>query len=689
MNVPAIPNDGKSSPPYATPYHSTPWLFQNREIFLAHESAKPISISELVKKINYIHLKKEFLFLYLTQKSTATEVLIKAYPQTCTKSELSCRLEPADAAVDLKNYEFRHLMIDDGLSVIVAEIEAVTLEGYFLKLKLPENSTVKSLRKARRYLCEGVSCKIIQGDFAVTGKMIDFSRHALGINISDTVDVARFNDEKPALLVFDRHGIELYSGMGRCLRNRLKHFDGRLVFAPVLQQAALYPSKELRNDRQQAGNAFCACFHHPFFNGYVERDICDISLSGFSISNNLEEDLLLPGMWIPELEIVYAGYVKMKCGAKVVYRRVDEEAGTVKYGLAVAGMDLETYTRLSRILWSSAGARIGISSDTEMDSLWEFMFDTGYFDQDEFGKNVQQLDAFKESYQKLYRSSQDIARQIIYKTNGRIDGHVAMIRAYEPSWLIHHYAAKNLNGKPRFLSFLKDVIEYLAPYQRQHTAGTDHFMTYYVPENNSVAKFFNHFVRYVNNGKKCSVDSFAAMAFNKKITKKLPEGWMIRECTLSDILKLKEFYEAASGGLLLDAMGINTPGESLRKSFAASGFTRDCRTYCLCNHNQQLAFFIVNRSDISESMAGLLNGITAIIIEPDILSWAMLAATVNNLGTFFAQETIPFMIYPSYFLPIQNIKIEKERALWILHTKAADDCLPYINRLASISSAAP
>lgn len=651
---------------------------------MARESAKPMPISELVKKINYIHLKKEFVFLYLTQKSTAADVLIKAYPQACTKTELSCRLEPADAAVDLKNYEFRQLMIDDGLNVMVAEIEAITLEGYFLKLKLPESSTVTSLRKARRYLCENVSCKIIQGDFAVTGKMIDFSRHAISINISDTVDVARFNDEKPALLVFDRQGVELYSGMGHCLRNRLNHFDGRLVFTPVLQQSALYPNKELRNDRQQAGNAFSACFHHPFSNGYVERDICDISLSGFSISNNLDEDLLLPGMWIQELEIVYAGYVKMKCGAKVVYRRVDEEAGTVKYGLAIAGMDLETYTRLCRILWSSANARIGISSDAEMDTLWEFMFDTGYFDQDGFGSNIQQLDTFKESYQKLYRSGQDIARQILYKTNGRIEGHVAMIRAYEPVWLVYHYAARNLKGRPRFLSFLKDVIEYLAPYQRQHTAGTDHFMTYYVPENDSVAKFFNHFVRYVNDGKKCSVDSFAAMDFDRKIAKRLPEGWMIRECTLSDILKLKEFYEAASGGLLLDAIGLNTPGESLKKSFAAAGFTREHRIYCLCCHNQQLAFFIVNRSDITVSLAGLLNGITAIIIEPDILSWAMLSASVNNLGSFYADKTIPIMIFPSYFLPIQNIKIEQERALWILHTKAADDCLSYINRLANV-----
>ena len=178
---------------------------------------------------------------------------------------------------------------------------------------------------------------------------------------------------------------------------------------------------------------------------------------------------------LPELHC-YAGYVKMKCKAKVTYRLADEETGKVKYGLAMSGMDLETYTLLSRIIWASSGARIGIASEAEMDTLWEFMIEAGYFDQEQYGNNGVKPDFFKESYLRLYGSHQNIARQIIYKTNGKINGHIAMLRAYEPAWLIHHYAADRRNEGSPFLSFLKDVINYLAPFHRQQTAVGDYFM---------------------------------------------------------------------------------------------------------------------------------------------------------------------------------------------------------------------
>jgi hypothetical protein len=38
---------------------------------------------------------------------------------------------------------------------------------------------------------------------------------------------------------------------------------------------------------------------------------------------------------------------------------------------------------------------------------------------------------------------------------------------------------------------------------------------------------------------------------------------------------------------------------------------------------------------------------------------------------------------------VQNIKVEQERAIWILHTKAADECLSYINKLTSIRHTGP
>ncbi|HPV48722.1 MAG TPA: hypothetical protein PLB14_03375 [Smithellaceae bacterium] len=689
MSLQAISDGSRSSRLHTTPHYSSPWLFQNHKILTGNDPSELIPADELVKKINQAILKKEFVFLHLGQRTTSTQFLIKAYPQICSQAELLCRLEPADAAIDLKNYELRHLMIDDGLSVIISNVSPVSLDGFFLRLTLPADSKVQTRRKAKRHLCKSTHCKIIQGDFVLSGTIIDFTTQALGINITPNTDTADFNNDKPAFLILEREGMELYSGMGRCLRNRLNNFDRRLVFTPLIQQGALYPSKELPHARQQAGNAFCACFHHPFSNTYVERDICDISLTGFSICNEPEEDLLLPGMWIPELAIVYAGYVKMKCKAKVIYRLADEETGKVKYGLAMSGMDLETYTLLSRIIWASSGARIGIASEAEMDTLWEFMIEAGYFDQEQYGNNGVKPDFFKESYLRLYGSHQNIARQIIYKTNGKINGHIAMLRAYEPAWLIHHYAADRRNEGSPFLSFLKDVINYLAPFHRQQTAVADYFMAYYTPERDGAAKFFNYFARHANNGKMCSVDSFAAMHFRKKIAQKLPEGWVLRECTLDDLFKLKEFYEATAGGLLIEAMGVNAPAEALKKSFAAAGFRREYRTYCLCCQNKQLAFFIVNRSDISTKLDELLNGITAIIIEPDILSWAMFAAAVNNLAVLYDQGTIPLMIYPFYFLPVQNIKVEQERAIWILHTKAADECLSYINKLTSIRHTGP
>lgn len=681
-----ISNSIMSPSSHATPYHTTPWFFQHPDILAEDEISQVLDLDRLINKLNHIHFNDGHVFFSLIQRATGTPVLIKAYPQHCTQRELLSRLEPTDAAVDLKNYDLTHLMIDDGLTTILSAVQPISLDGYFLKVFLPETGRAQTLRKTKRYLCDDINCKIVQGDYVASGKLIDFSTGGLGISVGDNPGAGEFNQEKSALLNIDHKGVELYSGMCQCICNRLNTFDNKLVFVPLQQQIALFPRKELRNSRQHAGHAFSVCFHHPFFKKYVERDIFDISLAGFSISNDLEEDLLLPGMWIPELHIVYAGYIKMKCSAKVVYRQANQNTNIVKYGLAVADMSLDSYTRLSQILWSSIDARIGISADTEMDALWEFFFETGYIDQNEYEKIYTRRDTFKESYQKLYRDNQDIARQILYKTNGRINGHIAMIHAYEPSWLIHHYAARNMNHRLQFLTFLKNVIQYLGPYQRLHAAGMNHFMTYYEPKSDIIEKFFDHFTRHVNNGKKCSVDSFAAMTFKKKFAKKLPDGWMIRECTLRDMIKLKEFYEPASGGLLLNAMGLDTPPESLKKSFADAGFIRDYRTYCLCNQNQQLAFFIVNQSDIKLNLTELINGITILIIEPDILSWAMLAAAVNNLGVFYTEDTIPLLIYPSYFLPIQNIKMEKEYALWILHAKAADDWLSYMNRLTNIQT---
>jgi hypothetical protein len=664
----------------------TPWLFQHPGIFFSSEkSDEPLGLDKLIQRLNYIHFHDGHVFFILDQRATNTQIVIRAYPQFCEGHELICQLDPADAAINLKTYTLTHMLIDDGLSVILSSVKPLSFEGCTLRIHLPETSHVKTIRKVKRYLCQDIQCKIIQGDFVASGKMIDFSAGGLGIDISDHVSSGEFDEHKPALLNIFAQGVSLYSGMCRLIHNRLNTYDNKLVFVPISQQSPLHPKRELRTPRKKISNLFTVRFTHPFFKSHIERDIVDISSSGFAIQDALEDDILLSGLFIPELDIVYAGNIKIKCSARVVYRQTDPKAGLVKYGLAIVDMTFEDYTRLSQILGIAHDAHTGIAYDVDRESLWEFLFETGFIGEQSFDPiHNDQKTLFKEAFQKLYNDHQDIARHILYKRNGRIYGHVAMIRAYEPSWLIHHYAARHINSRLQILTFLKHVIQYLGPYQRMHSAGTTHFMAYYRPNLDLVERLFDHFTKHVADPKKCSVDRFASLTLNKTEAKRLPEGWVMRDCSIRDLTVLKNFYEPASGGLLLNALGIDIPSDKLKKAFAQAGFTREYRLYCLCYLNRPLAFFLMNQSDIRFNLAPFLNGIKIIIIEPDILSWAMLAAAVNQLGVFYEDTTIPLLIYPAYFLPLQNIAMEKQYALWILHADAADDWLSYSSRLTSI-----
>ena len=668
-----------------SPHRFTPWLFQHPDLLRVDDTKQSLGISKLINKLNYINFNDGYVFFLLNQRTTDTQVLIKAYPQQCVNGELFSRLSPSDGAIDLKNYEVNYLIIDDGRETIVSPVHSVSLEDYVLKVSLPEVSRIKALRKNERFICDDIVCKIAQGDYITQGRLVDFSTGGLGVSLDENESIQGFDEKKSVLLNISHNGDQIFYGLCRCLCNRFDSRDNKIVFTPLHHQFSIFPKREIRNNRQQVGNAFCVGFHHPFFKRYVERDIYDISLAGFSIKDTIDDDILMPGMFIPELFIIYAGFIKMKCSAKIVYRQFEKETNMVQYGLAVADMDMESYTHLSRILGASNGTQASISTEIEMDALWEFFFDTGFIDGEKFENIRPHRNEFKELYRKLYRDNPDIAQHIVYKKNGRIYSHVAMVHAYEPSWLIHHFAARNMNNRLHGMAFLKNVIQYLGPFQRMHSTAVSHYMTYYQSKNDIVELLFENFNRHISDSKKCSVDVFSHLPYRKKnVVKKLPDGWDVRESTLRDLSKLKDFYESVSGGLLLSALGLDLPSDALRKSFAKAGFKREYRTYCLCQQDNPLAFFVVNQSDIRPNLSDLINGIKIIIIEPDILSWAMLAATINRLGVFYTEESIPLLIYPYYFLPLQNIPIEKQYSLWILHSKAGDEWISYLNKIASV-----
>jgi hypothetical protein len=333
-------------------------------------------------------------------------------------------------------------------------------------------------------------------------------------------------------------------------------------------------------------------------------------------------------------------------------------------------MDVKSFSKLNHILSIYLDNYARVSTEVDMDALWEFFFDTGFI----YGEKYEHLhpyrEAFKETYRKLYQENPDIARHFVYEKNGKIYGHIAMVHAYEPSWVIHHFSARPMESRIPGIMILKQITHYINDFCRLSSAGMDYVMTYYRPENRIVDKIFGGFARHLNNFQGSSLDLFSYMHFQKCLyNSELPVGWLVRECTKTDFIKLNAFYQNHSGGLLLDALGLEISSMQLEEKFAKAGFKRMCKPYCICHEEHPVAFLIVNQTDLGLNLSDLINGIKIIITDNKKVTPEILFSAISQLSITYEEENIPLLIYPDNYLTDNSIDVKKCYQLWILNNK--------------------
>jgi hypothetical protein len=371
-------------------------------------------------------------------------------------------------------------------------------------------------------------------------------------------------------------------------------------------------------------------------------------------------------MIIPNMTIVYAGILKMKCSAQVVYRHEDEEKKMVHCGLAITDMDVKSYSYLNHILGTYIDNHARVSTEVNMDALWEFFFDTGFIYGEKYEHLQSYRETFKETYRKLYQDNADIARHFIYERNGKIYGHMSMVHAYNHSWVIHHFAAKPMESKMPGMMILKQITHYINDFYRLSSSGMDYEMAYYQPENKIMDRIFGGFVKYLENPQGSSLDIFSYIHFERgSYDQSLPLNWILRQYIPSDFEELNNFYLNHSGGLLLNSLELNSSIQSLKEAYSKAGFKRDRRIFCLCFKDKPRAFMIVNQSDLGLNLSDLLNSIKIIIVD-ERLKWNIILSAVNKLCSYYEEYNIPLLIYPNDYLTKQGIKNSKNYALWIL-----------------------
>jgi hypothetical protein len=660
-----------------------PLFFQHAELFKTFETAKAIDQKKLINIINHLHFKGSPLFILLKHPVYKNSLLVKTHHEPCTRNQLTCRWDASYYQYKLESHQPLCLVIIYDPHMIIVPFNLLYRDDDNFTIRLPDKSYALNQRQSQRYPCRDVTAELIQSDFVVTGKLIDFTSTAFHIKtVSESVKRnCWFNPDAPVSIRLFSNEKTIYSESCKCIRWQDVHDTSKeIIFASASQHISRFSAKKIRNPRREINPPMIAVFDHPIIKKKFQRDIFDISTTGFSIRDKTEDDVFMPGMTIPDLSILLSDTLIANCVVQIIYRRIEEKH--VQYGIAILDMDIHSFSRIIHILGISADPKISFSTEVDMDALWEFFFQTGFIYPEKYDFCQMHRDKFIETYRKLYQEKPEIARHITYKKNGRICGHISMIRAYERTWLLQHLASNATESKLAGFAVLRQMMLLTNGMYQLSSARLDYSICYFRPENKFPDRIFGGFARHINNPQVCSLDLFTYLTLPATLPEKgFPPEWRLRKSTPHDFWELEQFYKHHSGGLLLNilcSMESDPGNDSLEKVFERLGFLRKWRTYSLLYKENLQAVFIVDQSDLAINMSNLLNSIKVLITDPSGLPPELLSVAASKLGCVYNLDNITLLLYPSTSYKANCTSYDKRYQLWIADMRHMNQFMDYV-----------
>ena len=668
-----------------------PSLFRHEALMNDPDTARALDQPDLTNRLNHIHFTDGFVNVLMRHPQYKETIMLRAFPEPCMGNRVTCSwADDASSDLDLQKLEFLYIIIDDGRSMIMVPGTLNEITGEHVIVQLPEKSFAVRDRQARRYVCRGIEAELFQNGFHARGALLDFSPLGFRMKVRSepSCSFRWLNPEESATVQLKGEGNLLFSGACRFVRQERGTTEREIVLSPLDGEIRRYKKKACRNMRQQLNPAPRMVFTHPFLGKRRDLEISDISTSGFSVCEEADERILLPGIILPVATINFAGFLKMNCSAQVIYSKPAGGKG-YRCGLAILDMDIHAYSSLTHVLTNALDPHANVSGDVNMDALWEFFFETGFIYPKKYRLIQHQRATFKETYKKLYQDNPEVARHFTYQKNGSIYGHISMVRAYERAWMIHHHAAKAMQNRRTGFMVLKLIMHYLNDMHRLPSANMDYAMCYFRPENKFPDRVFGGFARQLNDPKGCSLDLFAYLPYTRlSLCSKLPEGWTLEQASDLDLWEYERIYKDQSDGLLLDALGLVPPStghECIEEVYKRLHLVRKCSVFSLRYKEELCALLLSNHSDFGFNLSELLNGIKVLVAKPEALPWSVLSVAISQLASDYHLERVPILFHPTSYVEGKEIPYEKNYQLWILSVQRGNEYMEYIQRRFHIS----
>lgn len=658
---------------------------------------KEISLNRLINRLNFINFQEESILVNFRHTKYPRTVSLEARPLPCLNNKLECLWsQDLEAQPSIVSCNFENFFIIDGNKLVVAVPELISISEKGAVFLLPDKCVEVNYRKTKRHACEGISIELLQNGARFSGALLDFSAVSFRVE-TDRCAGNTFhwiNPDVPVQVVFSRNGVTLYSGACIILSQTLGARSRIYVLEPTESEMRRFRPKEIRSVRHELLPLPNAVFRHPLSGKSVDLKVGDISGSGFSVHEEPENSVLLPGMMIPDLELKIANGFNIRCLAQVIYRQLRQRSdGTsvVKCGLSFLDMDIREHVNLLSLLYLAKDKNSYLNTGANTEDLWQFFFETGFIYPEKYAFVQANKARLKQMYETLYTQNPSIARHFIYQEKGIILGHMAMLRFYENTWLIHHHAANKSESSTAGLVVLNQLAHSINDCFNLHSAHMNYTICYYRPDNKFPNRVFGTAARLINDQKGCSIDTFAYLHYKRNFSEtwNFSGPWELTRSTAEDLRELEGYYEQESGGLMLHALNLEPEMleyDGLANEYRAIGFNLNRHCYSLRKNGEVKAVITVNLSDAGLNLSDLTNCMQVLVLDPELFPKDIIFLALSILTHKYEQNDIPVLVYPMSYVEAADIAYDKKYSLWCLNIPhSGTNFLKYLTGLVTRS----
>lgn len=647
----------------------------------------------LVNRLNLAHFQDDCIQVCFVHRRYDRRLLVPAFPQPCLDGVLECRWAyPADMPAVLQSFNLKYILVPRGRRFIHAAPAVLDINAEGTRLVLPDISHDISHRRVERQTCRDISVHVAQNSSSFAGQLLDFNAFSFRVELR-AEPPQRFewiDPDSPVNVIFFKEAQVIFSGECRITRSTEGAATRSYVMQPLKQEIHRYRRAEIRSQRQELNPSPNLLFRHPLTGRRVDLKVIDLSGSGFAVEEDEHAAVLMPGLILPEVELWFANSFKLTCSVQVVFRRARAGRGNsriVRCGLVLMDMPAQDHVKLLAMLHQSKDRNAYICNELDLEALWDFLFETGFIYPGKYALIHKNKKGIKETYEKLYGRSPEIARHFVYQDNGVILGHVAMIRFWQSTWLIHHHAARKSALNKAGLVVLDQISRFTHDTLRFRSLHMDHLACYYRPHNKFPHRVFGGFAQYLKDPRGCSIDPFAYMSFIslQHADDTLPAGWRLLPAGDKDVADLNDFYNDGSGGLMLKALDLE-PGswrnDGLSQDYRRLGLKRERHLFALNWSGRLKAFIIANVSEIGLNLSDLTHCLQVVVVDAEGLSPDIFMKSLRRVSRTTGLQEMVALVYPAAYPERHGIPFEKIYHLWIVHTFGADQAyLKYLSRL--------